>query len=40
MFNDNTIRGYASNNRSRSGFTQPDAIVPPRVFRFGASIMF
>jgi hypothetical protein len=40
MFNDNTIRGYASNNLSRAGSVQPDEIVPPRVFRFGASIQF
>ena len=26
--------------QSSAGFTQPSAIVPPRVFRFGASIQF
>ena len=40
MFNENTIQGYVSNNQSNAGFTQPDSIVPPRVFRFGASLNF
>ena len=40
MFNENTILGYASGNQSVAGFTQPSTIVPPRVFRFGASIQF
>jgi hypothetical protein len=40
MLNENTILGYASNNQSRSGFTQPNNIVPPRVFRMGASVTF
>jgi hypothetical protein len=40
MLNDNTILGYGSNNQSRSGFTQPANIVPPRVFRVGASLTF
>ena len=40
MLNENTVLGYASNNQSRSGFTQPSSIVPPRVFRVGASLQF
>ena len=40
MFNENTILGYNSNNQSNEGFTQPATIVPPRVFRFGATIQF
>jgi hypothetical protein len=40
MFNSNVIQSYVSNNQSSSGFTQPASIVPPRVFRFGASIQF
>jgi hypothetical protein len=40
MFNENTILSYNSNNQSVSGFTQPASIVPPRVFRFGASLNF
>jgi len=40
MFNANTIQGYASNNQSLAGFTQPNLIVAPRVFRFGTSIQF
>ena len=40
MFNEATIQTYASNNQSNSGFTQPSAVVPPRVFRFGAAIQF
>jgi hypothetical protein len=40
MFNVNEIQSYVSNNQSSSGFTQPASIVPPRVFRFGASIQF
>jgi hypothetical protein len=40
MLNEATILGYASNNKSRSGFTQPSNIVPPRVFRLGASLNF
>jgi hypothetical protein len=39
-FNENTILSYVSNNMSVSGFTQPRSIVPPRVFRFGASLTF
>jgi Carboxypeptidase regulatory-like domain len=40
MFNVNQIQSYVSNNQSAAGFTQPASIVPPRVFRFGASIQF
>jgi hypothetical protein len=29
-----------SGNQSVAGFTQPSGIVPPRVFRFGASLQF
>jgi hypothetical protein len=40
MLNTNNILSYVSNNRSNAGFTQPASIVPPRVFRFGASLQF
>jgi len=40
MFNEATILSYASGNQSVAGYTQPASIVPPRVFRFGASIQF
>ncbi|MEO6239331.1 MAG: hypothetical protein ABIQ52_20230, partial [Vicinamibacterales bacterium] len=40
MFNVNTITAYSSGNRSLTGFTQPTTIVPPRVFRLGASLNF
>jgi hypothetical protein len=40
MFNVNTIQSYVSNNQSNTGYTQPATIVPPRVFRFGASVQF
>jgi hypothetical protein len=40
LFNTNEIIDYVSDNQSVAGFTQPSAIVPPRVFRFGASIAF
>ena len=40
LFNENTILSYNSNNQSVSGFKEPASIVPPRVFRFGASLNF
>jgi Carboxypeptidase regulatory-like domain len=40
VFNDNTIRGYVSNNLSLLGAIQPNSIVPPRVFRVGTMINF
>ncbi|HVD91095.1 MAG TPA: carboxypeptidase regulatory-like domain-containing protein [Vicinamibacterales bacterium] len=40
MFNANTIQSYASNLLSASNYLAPASIVPPRVFRFGASIAF
>ena len=40
VFNTNTILGFSSNNRSSSLFSSPSTIVPPRVFRIGASITF
>jgi hypothetical protein len=40
MLNEATILGYASGNQSNTGFTQPNSIVAPRVFRFGASVNF
>jgi len=40
IFNINTITSYSSGNRSLDGFTQPTAIVAPRVFRVGARVMF
>jgi hypothetical protein len=40
MFNESTVLGYVSGNQSNVGFTQPNSIVAPRVFRFGASLNF
>jgi hypothetical protein len=40
LFNENTILSYGSNNQSVSGFKEPASIVPPRVFRFGATLNF
>lgn len=40
VFNDNTILDYSSDNRSNANFSAPTEIVPPRVFRIGASIYF
>jgi len=40
IFNINTITSYSSGNRSLAGFTQPTAIIAPRVFRVGARVMF
>ena len=40
VFNVNTIQAYSSANLSSSSYTSPSTIVPPRVFRFGASIQF
>ena len=40
MFNVNTIQDYSSDNMSIDAFTSPSKIVPPRVFRIGASIQF
>jgi hypothetical protein len=40
VFNINTITTFSSGNRSLAGFTQPTAIVAPRVFRVGARMMF
>ena len=40
VLNVNTITGYASNTLSSSNFNAPSAIIPPRVFRVGAQIVF
>jgi len=40
LFNVNAIQSYVSNNQSVAGYTQPASIVPPRVFRVGASVNF
>jgi hypothetical protein len=40
MFNENTILTYANNLLSASNYLAPASIVPPRVFRFGASVQF
>jgi hypothetical protein len=40
VLNDNTITTLASGNRSVAGFTQPTAIIAPRVFRVAARVMF
>jgi hypothetical protein len=40
VFNANTITDWVSDNRSNSGFTRVEDIVPPRVFRVGMQIGF
>ena len=40
VLNVNTITGYASNTLSSTNFNAPNAIIPPRVFRVGAQIVF
>jgi hypothetical protein len=40
VFNINTITSYSSNNSSASTFVNPSNIVPPRVFRIGAQVVF
>ena len=41
VLNINTVTGYTSNNLSQTtNFGSPSSIVPPRVFRVGASIAF
>ena len=40
VFNINTILGYSSSNLSSSNFYAPSSIVPPRVFRVGAQVVF
>ena len=40
VFNINTITNYSSGNRSLAGYTQPTAIIAPRVFRVGARLAF
>ena len=40
VFNINTILGYSSQTLGRSTFNSPSSIVPPRVFRVGAQIVF
>jgi hypothetical protein len=40
VFNTNTILGYNSQTIGNANFAAPSSIVPPRVFRIGAQIMF
>ena len=40
LFNVNTVLSYSSQNLSSSTFNNPSSIVPPRVFRVGAQIVF
>ena len=40
VLNTNTILDYSSDNINRNAFTAPDEIVPPRVFRVGATFNF
>jgi len=40
VFNVNTILSYSSDTISNSRFTAPTSIVPPRVFRIGAQLVF
>ncbi|HEX6322871.1 MAG TPA: hypothetical protein VFZ36_04025, partial [Vicinamibacterales bacterium] len=40
ILNTNTIIDYSSDNINRTSFTAPEDIVPPRVFRVGATFHF
>jgi hypothetical protein len=40
VLNTAEVQGYASNNISLAGAVQPNAIIPPRVFRVGATFNF
>ncbi|HKW02878.1 MAG TPA: carboxypeptidase regulatory-like domain-containing protein [Vicinamibacterales bacterium] len=40
VLNVNTITSYTSNNMASTNFNSPSAIIPPRVFRVGAQIVF
>jgi hypothetical protein len=40
ILNSNTITSYSSDTKSLTTFTQPSAIIAPRVFRFGTRITF
>ena len=40
IMNANTIQAYSSANRSLATYTSPSTIVPPRVFRIGATVNF
>ena len=40
ILNTNTILDYSSDNINRTSFTAPEDIVPPRVFRVGATFHF
>ena len=40
IFNINTVTSYSSNSLSSANFNAPTAIVPPRVFRIGAQLVF
>jgi hypothetical protein len=40
IFNVNTITSYSSSNLDLTGFTSPSALVPPRVYRVGATFSF
>ncbi|MEX2271130.1 MAG: hypothetical protein WD690_06655 [Vicinamibacterales bacterium] len=40
VLNENVILGYSSNNMSSAVVTRVSSIVPPRVFRIGATLNF
>jgi hypothetical protein len=40
LTNNNAIQSYVSNNQSSTNFTAPASIVPPRIFRVGATFNF
>jgi hypothetical protein len=40
VLNTNTILDYSSDNLNRTAFTAPTQILPPRVFRIGATFNF
>jgi hypothetical protein len=40
VFNVNTVTGWSSSNLSTINFNSPSNIIPPRVFRLGATVAF
>jgi hypothetical protein len=40
ILNNNSVRGFSSNNINSSVYTRVSSIVPPRIFRVGATINF
>jgi len=40
IFNVNTIQSYSTGNLSSASFNNPTSIIPPRIFRIGAQVVF